>query len=74
MRHRHGRSRQFFYVLEGAAVLELEGARHALGAGQGLEVPPGAAHQFRNESDADVRFLVISMPTTRGDREDAPAA
>ena len=74
VRHSHRRSRQFFYILEGAAVLELAGVRHVLGPGQGLEIPPGAPHQFRNDSDADVRFLVISMPTTRGDREHAPAA
>jgi hypothetical protein len=25
-------------------------------------------HQFKNQSDADVHFLVISVPSTRGDR------
>ena len=70
-RHRHARARQFFYVLEGAAVIEIEGRRIALAAGQGLEVPPGAAHQFRNESAADVHFLVVSHPPSHGDR--APA-
>ena len=68
-RHRHVRARQFFYVLDGAAVLEVDGVRHALGAGTGLHVPPGAAHQFRNESDADVHILVISVPKSHGDRE-----
>ena len=58
-------------MLEGAAVIELEGRRIALAAGQGLEVPPGAAHQFRNESAADVHFLVVSHPPSHGDR--APA-
>jgi mannose-6-phosphate isomerase-like protein (cupin superfamily) len=67
--HRHARARQFFYVLEGAAVIEVEGRRVSLGAGQGLEVPPGAAHRFHNESSADVHFLVVSHPTSRGDRE-----
>jgi mannose-6-phosphate isomerase-like protein (cupin superfamily) len=68
-RHRHARSRQFFYVLEGAAVLEVDGVRHALAAGQGLHVPPGAAHRFRNESGAEVHFLVVSAPKSHGDRE-----
>lgn len=68
-RHRHARARQFFYVLDGAAVLEVDGVRHALPAGSGLHVPPGAAHQFRNESDADVHFLVVSVPKSHGDRE-----
>jgi mannose-6-phosphate isomerase-like protein (cupin superfamily) len=68
-RHRHTLARQFFYVLDGAAVIEVDGARHTLAAGQGLHVPPGAAHQFRNESQADVHFLVVSVPKSHGDRE-----
>jgi mannose-6-phosphate isomerase-like protein (cupin superfamily) len=36
--------------------------------GQGLEIPPEVKHQFKNQSQADVHFLVISIPTTRGDR------
>ncbi|HBS54388.1 MAG TPA: cupin domain-containing protein [Stenotrophomonas sp.] len=70
-RHRHLRSRQFFRVLEGEATLELEGIAHLLRAGDGLHVPPGAAHQMRNASTADVRFLVVSTPHSHGDREPA---
>jgi mannose-6-phosphate isomerase-like protein (cupin superfamily) len=76
-RHRHARARQFFYVLEGAAVIEVDGVRHPLETGQGLHIRPGAAHQFRNESPADVHFLVVSVPKSHGDREnleDAGAA
>lgn len=70
VRHRHARSRQFFYVLEGDALLEVDGVRHELRPGMGLHVPPGAAHQFRNESAADVHFLVVSAPRSHGDREE----
>jgi mannose-6-phosphate isomerase-like protein (cupin superfamily) len=73
VRHRHARSRQFFYVLEGEATLEVGGVRHALRAGMGLHVPPGAAHQFRNESESDVHFLVVSAPRSHGDREEVAA-
>jgi mannose-6-phosphate isomerase-like protein (cupin superfamily) len=69
VRHRHARARQFFYVLEGEAVLELEGTAHRLRAREGLHVPPGTAHQMRNESARDVRFLVVSSPRSHGDRE-----
>jgi mannose-6-phosphate isomerase-like protein (cupin superfamily) len=68
-RHRHARSRQFFYVLDGKAVIEVDGVRHALAPGQGLHVPPGAAHQFRNDSGDDVHILVVSVPKSHGDRE-----
>ncbi len=67
-RHVHGNARQFFYILSGCAVLEINGKRVALTEGQGIEVAPGMPHQFINESPADVHFLVISHPTTRGDR------
>ena len=67
-RHLHRRARQFFYVLAGEAMLELEGARHPLRAGQGLHVPPGSAHQMCNESAHELRFLVVSAPRSHGDR------
>ena len=67
-RHAHARARQFFFVLEGEAVLEVRGQRHTLSARSGLEIEPGAPHQFRNESDRDVIFLVISQPPGQGDR------
>jgi len=71
-RHRHARARQFFFVLAGEAVLDLEGTPHVLRAGQGLHVAPGQAHQFRNQSPTAVEFLVVSAPRSHGDREDLP--
>lgn len=71
-RHRHRNSRQFFYVLRGRAVVEIDGNEHRLTERQGIEVPPGEPHQFLNRSDDDVEFLVISAPTSRGDRIGAP--
>ena len=72
VRHRHARSRQFFYALVGTLTLELDGQVHRLQQGQGLHVPPGAAHQARNDSRADARFLVVSVPRSHGDRIAAP--
>lgn len=67
-RHFHSKARQFFYILEGHAVLDVDGQRFELSAGQGLEVPPGATHQFVNESRGSVTFLVVSSPHSHGDR------
>jgi mannose-6-phosphate isomerase-like protein (cupin superfamily) len=67
-RHYHVRSRQFFYILTGTATIEVDGVRHSLRANQGIEIPPGVAHQFWNESSSEVTFLVISMPKAHGDR------
>jgi mannose-6-phosphate isomerase-like protein (cupin superfamily) len=72
LRHRHAVARQFFFVLSGQLVIELEGEEWALDQGIGVEVSPRKAHQVRNVSDAPVEFLVISQPASRGDRELVP--
>lgn len=69
--HRHGRARQCFYVLSGKASIDIDGETVALSAGKALHVAPGVAHCFRNAGATPVRFLVISAPTTRGDRDPA---
>ncbi|ROP62357.1 mannose-6-phosphate isomerase-like protein (cupin superfamily) [Enterobacter sp. BIGb0383] len=70
VRHYHTTSRQFFFVLSGVLTMELEGKIHSLPAHHGLEIPPGEKHQAQNRSASDVEFMVISHPTTRGDRMD----
>lgn len=72
-RHFHAVSRQFFFVLNGVLSMELEGEIHNIGPQQGLEIPPGAKHQARNNTGSPVEFIVISHPTTRGDRSDLPS-
>ncbi|MEP6617832.1 MAG: cupin domain-containing protein [bacterium] len=72
VRHWHARAIQFFYVLSGTLVMEVEGAHHELVAGFGIELPSGTAHQARNEGAVDVTFLVISSPPHLGDRREAP--
>lgn len=71
-RHYHQQSRQFFFVLTGELIVELAGDKHRLQAQQGLEIPPTVAHQALNASQEAVEFLVISHPSTRGDRQDLP--
>jgi mannose-6-phosphate isomerase-like protein (cupin superfamily) len=66
--HYHTKARQFFYILKGEGTMEFEDHQVVLRGGDGLEIPPQVRHQFRNLSNADVHFLVISVPTTREDR------
>ena len=73
VRHWHRRAQQFFYVLSGRATMEIDGSEAdrktvELGAGEGLHIPAGVAHQMKNDSGEDVRFLVISQPRSHGDR------
>ena len=67
-RHYHSKARQFFYVLEGELTMELKGEHHLLTPRTGMDIKPGEAHQARNDSDKDTHFIVVSCPTTRGDR------
>jgi mannose-6-phosphate isomerase-like protein (cupin superfamily) len=66
--HFHTRARQFFHVLSGTATLEFKDRNVSFGAGQGVHVPPQIEHRFANHSDEEVVFLVISSPSTAGDR------
>lgn len=66
--HLHLHARQFFYVLSGTATLEFDGRRQSFTSGQGVHVPPGVPHRFANHGETDVVFLVISSPSTAGDR------
>lgn len=68
VRHRHERARQFFFVLAGALMFEVEGSELAVGPGQGLFVPASAAHRVFNRATAPAEFLVVSEPPSHGDR------
>lgn len=66
--HYHQWARQFFYILEGEGAMAFEDEVVTLKRGQGIEIAPLVKHQFKNQSDDEVHFLVISVPPTRGDR------
>ena len=67
-RHLHQHSTQFFYVLAGELIIELDGKEHRLPPFTGLTVPAGTPHQVFNRGTADARFLAISQPSSHGDR------
>ena len=69
--HYHSRARQCFFVLEGELRIQVGEQLFRLSTGDSLEVSPGERHQVRNAGHADAMFLVVSAPTTRGDRVDA---
>ncbi len=66
--HFHEKARQFFFILEGAAVFETAEGRFELAARQGLEVAPGLKHRIKNESETDLVFILCSQPSTLNDR------
>jgi len=68
IRHYHERAQQFFYILSGEVLMEVEGETTLIKAGSGIRIRPGAKHQVRNPSSSPVRVLVISHPMSHGDR------
>lgn len=68
VRHYHAKARQYFFVLKGRALLEFSDHVVSFGAGEGVHVPPGVPHRFANVGSETVEFLVVSSPTTVGDR------
>lgn len=70
LRHVHERTHQFYYVILGQATVKCDAGCFELAAGQGIEIPPRLEHQMRNDSEADLEFLVISTQRPREDRRD----
>lgn len=68
IRHHHERAQQFFFILSGEVLMEMEGETTLVRAGSGIRVMPGKRHQIRNPSSVPVRLLVISQPMSHGDR------
>ncbi|HTW59582.1 MAG TPA: cupin domain-containing protein [Terriglobales bacterium] len=70
IRHHHEKAQQFFFILEGEVLMEIDGEKMLVPAGSGIRVLPRMKHQIRNPSSDAARFLVISHPPSRGDRVD----
>jgi mannose-6-phosphate isomerase-like protein (cupin superfamily) len=66
--HYHQYARQLFYILSGVARFENDGLEYVIRANQSFRTQPGQKHRIFNDSEAPLRFLVISQPTTRDDR------
>ena len=66
--HYHRQARQFFFILEGRAVFELEGGSVEVGTREGFEIAPGLRHRIRNAGDTDLVFVLCSQPSTAADR------
>ncbi len=66
--HFHNKAQQFFFILKGVATFYVEDEKLIVGEQKGLRIEPGVKHYIANETDERLEFLVISQPTTDGDR------
>src|SRR5260370_21389716 len=67
-RHYHNQAQQFFFILEGAAVLEVERKEVSLNRQEGVHISPGQDHRIFNTPEKDFVFLFIYHPPVPDDR------
>ena len=60
-RHYHKVSEEFYFLLEGEGVMELDGETRVMQPGDAVVIPAGAGHQIAATSD--LRFLCCCAPT-----------
>ena len=63
-RQNHPESEEFYYVLDGAAEMEIDGECSSVGVGDAIVIPAGARHQI-TAGDAELRFLCCCSPPYR---------
>jgi uncharacterized cupin superfamily protein len=68
--HAESTEEEFVYVLEGAPDVWLDGELYRLRPGDGVGFPAGTglAHSFLNNSDAEVRLMVVGEATKPDNR------
>jgi mannose-6-phosphate isomerase-like protein (cupin superfamily) len=67
-KHFHQHSQQFFYILKGEAVFEIQQGRISVKSEQGIHIEAGTMHRIINESNEDLEFILTSQPSTADDR------
>lgn len=72
--HKHDRSDDFFYVIEGEMVMDVEGEpSRVVRAGELFVVPKGVVHRPRAEREAKVLLIEPKGEPNTGDADRAPA-
>lgn len=66
--HKHSKSQQFFFILQGQATFFMEKEACKVNPNEGIHVQPNVRHQIKNQTNEDLVFLVISQPRAHGDR------
>jgi len=68
VKHYHNKSKQFFYILEGKATIDVSGKENEINKNEGIYIEAGLEHQVFNNSIEPLKFIVISSPISHGDR------
>jgi quercetin dioxygenase-like cupin family protein len=60
--HSHKVQEQVFHVLEGEALIDLDGERRVVRKHDVIHLPPGSAHSLQNTGLTDLVFIVVTTP------------
>ena len=60
--HVHAREDEFFYVLEGELVFEVDGVCHTVRAGGSVGLQRGTPHRYQNFTEHTARLLIVTTP------------
>jgi mannose-6-phosphate isomerase-like protein (cupin superfamily) len=63
--HIHPTATESYQVLEGSLDVEIDGEWRTIAAGEGMSVPPGVPHTFRNSADVISRVHNTHAPAMR---------
>ena len=66
--HYHNHSQQFFYLLKGKAVFEVDDVILIVHEAEGITIEPRRKHRIMNKEETILEFIVISQPSTKNDR------
>ena len=59
--HRHEDDEEYYYIVSGRGTMTLDGERMDVATGDITGVYPGGEHGLENNSDADLRIIVVSV-------------
>ena len=60
--HRHPRTEEIYYILEGEGLMRLGDESCRVGLGDAIAIPPGTLHQIVNDGAAILKFLCCCAP------------
>jgi mannose-6-phosphate isomerase-like protein (cupin superfamily) len=60
--HHHRASEEIYFVLAGTGLMELDGERRHVAAGDAILIPPGGRHTLANDGDGPLRILCCCSP------------
>jgi mannose-6-phosphate isomerase-like protein (cupin superfamily) len=62
--HAHKVQEQIYHVLEGEALMDIDGEKRLLRKHDVIYLPPGTMHAIQNSGLVDLVFLVVTSPVT----------